>query len=395
MPQVSPDILRWARETAGLTLEDAATKLSIGDATGIAAVDRLKALEAGDDAPTRPMLGRMAQHYRRPLLTFYLAQPPRRRNWGKDFRVPTAGRSIRQDALLDALVRDVQARQGLVRSAILEDDEDVLSLPFIGSATIETPVEQVVAAIRETIGLELNQYRAATSPDAAFRLLRSCAEQAGIFVLVLGNLGSHHTDLEVAVFRGFALTDAYAPFVVVNPKDSPGAKSFTLLHELAHLWLDEPGISGIDPMDPVEVVCNKVASHFLLPDEELLALQTPVRPDGDAWANPITAFAKARRISSSMVAYRLYRRDVIDQATWLRLRGLFRNRWLKSRSAMRKRLERRQGGLPLAVRVQYHVGAGLIHLASRLVASGSLSATKASRVLGVNPSRAHSVFAAQ
>ena len=35
-----------------------------------------------------------------------------------------------------------------------------------------------------------------------------------------GNLGSHHTDLEVEVFRGFALADDFAPFVVVNPKDS-------------------------------------------------------------------------------------------------------------------------------------------------------------------------------
>lgn len=395
MPQVNPSILRWARKTAGLTLEDAVAKLSISDAQGIAAVDRLKALEAGDDAPSRPMLGRMAQQYRRPLLTFYLAKPPRQSNWGKDFRAQNTDRSIRQDALLAALVRDVQGRQGLVRSAILEDDEDAPPLSFIGSATIETPVEQLVATIRETIGLELNQFRAATSPDAAFRLLRTCVEQAGVFVLVLGNLGNHHTDLEVDVFRGFALTDVYAPFVVVNPKDPPGARSFTLLHELAHLWLDEPGISGIDPLGPVEVVCNNVASCFLLPTQELQALQPPARPDRDAWVNAITAFAKPRRISSSMVAYRLYRRNVIDQTMWVRLRGLFRNQWLKSRSAMRQRLERRPGGLPLAARVQYHVGAGLTSLTSRFVASGSLSATKASRVLGVNPSRAHSVFAAQ
>ena len=31
MPQVNPDILRWARETAGLTLEEAARKLAIRD----------------------------------------------------------------------------------------------------------------------------------------------------------------------------------------------------------------------------------------------------------------------------------------------------------------------------------------------------------------------------
>ena len=88
-------------------------------------------------------------------------------------------------------------------------------------------------------------------------------------MLVLGDLGSYHTELNVEVFRGFALADEFAPFVVINPRDSAAARCFTLLHELVHLWLGEPGISGGDPLDPVEVFCNKVASNFLLPDEEL------------------------------------------------------------------------------------------------------------------------------
>ena len=53
VPQVNPDILRWARETAGLTLEDAVGKLSIKDAQGTAASDRLRALEQGE-TPRRP-----------------------------------------------------------------------------------------------------------------------------------------------------------------------------------------------------------------------------------------------------------------------------------------------------------------------------------------------------
>ena len=88
-------------------------------------------------------------------------------------------------------------------------------------------------------------------------------------MLGLGDLGSYHTELNVEVFRGFALADEFAPFVVINPRDAAAARCFTLLHELVHLWLGEPGISGGDPLDPVEVFCNKVASNFLLPDEEL------------------------------------------------------------------------------------------------------------------------------
>lgn len=393
MPQVNPDILRWARETAGLTLEDAVGKLSIKDARNTVATDRLRALERGKTAPTRALLSRMAKQYRRPLLTFYLAQPPRRGNWGRDFRAPAADRSERDEALLDALVRNVQARQGLLRSAMLDDDDDLVPLTFPGSATIDTPVEQLVGSIRDALGLQLSDLRAARNPDDAFRLLRSHTEQAGVFVLVLGDLGSYHTELSVEVFRGFALADEFTPFVVVNPRDSAAARCFTLLHELVHLWLGEPGISGGDPLDPVEAFCNNVASRFLLPDEELATLRGPAKEDMQDWATAITAFAGPRNVSSSMVAYRLHRRGTLDREVWLGLSGLFRSRWLEGRQRQRQQRAGRDGGPAYGVLVRHSLGGGLVELASRLMASGALTTTKAGRVLGVSPRNAHTIFA--
>ena len=394
MPQVNPDILRWARETAGLTLEDAVAKLAIKDARGTAAIDRLRALEQGETSPTRPMLSKMAKQYRRPLLTFYLAQPPRQRHRGRDFRAPAVHRSKREEALLDALVRNVQARQGLLRSAMLDDDDDLVPLSFVGSATIDTPVERLIGSIRATLGLQPSDLRAASNPDQAFRLLRSHAEQSGVFVLALGDLGSYHTELSVEVFRGFALTDEFAPFVVVNPTDSAAARCFTLLHELVHLWIGEPGISGGDPLDPVEVFCNKVASSFLLPDEELATLRVPGNEGVDGWAEAIKAFAEPRNVSSSMVAYRLYRRGVIDRETWLGLRGLFRSWWLDGRKRQRQKREGRDGGPAYDVLVRHSLGPALVDLASRLMASGALTTTKVGRVLGVSPRNAHTIFTA-
>ena len=301
VPQINPDILRWARETAGLTREDAARKLAIRDTKTAMAVDRLRAMEDGERPPTRPMLSRMAKQYHRPLVAFYLSQPPRRANWGRDFRAPSTDRSARDEAVLDALVRNVQARQGLLRSAMLDDDDDLAPLRFLGSATIDTPVARVVAAIRDTLGLQPVEFRAASNPDEAFRLLRSHAERAGIFV----------------------------------PKDSAGARSFTLLHELAHLWLREPGVSAGDPTDPVEVYCNRVASSFLLPHNELAALRTA------------------------------------------------------GRKRQRQLLAERDSGPTYGVLVRHSLGSRLIDLTFRLEASGSLTATKVGRVLGVNPRNAH------
>ena len=63
-------------------------------------------------------------------------------------------------------------------------------------------------------------------------------------MLLLGDLGSHHSDMNEEVFRGFALADEIAPFVVINDNDATTARSFSLIHELAHIWI---GASGRAP----------------------------------------------------------------------------------------------------------------------------------------------------
>ena len=86
MPKVNPLILQWARESAGLTLEDAAEKVGLKLARGTSGAERLAMLEAGRGEPSRPLLLKMANQYRRPLLTFYLAAPPAKAARGEDFR---------------------------------------------------------------------------------------------------------------------------------------------------------------------------------------------------------------------------------------------------------------------------------------------------------------------
>ena len=76
MPRVNPAIMVWARETAGLTQEDAATKLGFQDSSRSTAVEKLALIEQGQKEPSRPRLVKMAKQYRRPLLTFYLSKPP-------------------------------------------------------------------------------------------------------------------------------------------------------------------------------------------------------------------------------------------------------------------------------------------------------------------------------
>ena len=184
MPIVNPSILRWARETAGLTTDQAVKRLSINNTKATPAADRLADLESGATAPTRPMLVKMAKQYRRPLLTFYLSDVPRKGDRGEDFRTLPDGHDPGADALLDTLLRDIRARQNMVR-AVLEDEEEVEALPFIGSVTIGDGMEAAVASIRRTIPMTLDEYREQPTTNDAFATLRSRVEQVGILVLLV------------------------------------------------------------------------------------------------------------------------------------------------------------------------------------------------------------------
>jgi Zn-dependent peptidase ImmA (M78 family) len=99
--------------------------------------------------------------------------------------------------------------------------------------------------------------------------------------LLAGNLGSHHSAIPVSAFRGFAIADPIAPFIVINDGDAKAAWSFTLLHELVHLWLGATGVSGGVPEMQIERFCNEVAGAFLLSPVDLQALQV-VGDDLDA-----------------------------------------------------------------------------------------------------------------
>ena len=123
---INPEILTWARETAGLSLEEAAARLGFATSARSTSTQKLEAFERGESKPTRNQLLKISAAYRRPLTAFYRATPPLRGSRGEDFRTVVGARP-KNEALLDALLRDVRARQDMVRS-ILEDDEDVEQL---------------------------------------------------------------------------------------------------------------------------------------------------------------------------------------------------------------------------------------------------------------------------
>ena len=382
MPDVNPEILLWARKTANLSPEQAVGKLQIRDARGVSAVQRLIAYETGEVTPTRGLLVRMAKHYRRPLLTFFLSAPPRSRERGADFRVLPGGEPAPQSALVDALLRDVRARQSMIRAA-LEDEEEAQPLPFVGTATVADGRAATLGKLHALLGVDRSHYRAQRDSDAAFRLLRTRAEAAGVFVLLKGDLGSHHTAIDVQVYRGFVVADEVAPLIVINDGDAKTAWSFTLLHELVHLLLGQTGISGAPADTPIERFCNDVAGEFLLLPIELDSLDlSDVGEDVADGSGRIGDFARDRHLSRAMVAYAALRRGLITSEVYGDLAARFRSQWIQERHSRRE--ARTQGTGPSYYVVRRHrLGNALLELTGRMMDTGALTTAKAAKILGV------------
>jgi Zn-dependent peptidase ImmA (M78 family)/transcriptional regulator with XRE-family HTH domain len=379
-PMLNPEILQWARKTAGLSLEEAAHALDLKEAYGTSGPDRLAALEAGKEEPSRPLLLRMAKRYRRSLLVFYLEQPPKAGDRGKDFRTLPRTEAL-YNPVLDALLRDIRGRQGIIKS-LLEDSE-VEKLPFIGSATVDLPVSALAERITKQLGFNLSIFRSQAKMDEAFAYLRLRTEASRIFVLLLGNLGTHHTNISLDAFRGFALADQIAPLVVINDNDAVSAWSFTALHEVAHLWLGATGVSGSTAGLAIEQYCSDVAAEILLPPRELEEFARVGNLTRDRLAERVSQFADKRNISRAMVAYRIFRTGAITEKTWEDLRERFYKDWVahKEREALKQKV--REGGPSYYVVRRHRIGKALLALTNRSLGEGVLTYTKAARLLGV------------
>ncbi len=378
---LNPEIFTWARTAAGLSAEQAAHALGFGNTRERSATERLMALEAGDEEPSRSVLRKMAKAYRRSLLVFYLQAPPRTGDRGNDFRTVPGAPPPLYNPILDTLIRDVRGRQTIVRSLVEETEPQPID--FIGAATMNIPPNELAARIVDRLQFSLGDFRRQPTVEQAFSCLREKIETAGVFVLLLGNLGSYHTNIPVDVFRGFAISDPIAPFIVVNDQDARPAWSFTTLHELVHLWLGTTGVSGTSIESRIERYCNDISGEILLPAAELREFVNLRRSSLDAIIETVSGFASVRKLSRAMVAYKLLRLGLIAEPTWRQLTNRFREEWLASRRNEEVEGSGESGGPSYYVVKRHRLGNALLDTIRRSLDEGILSPTKAAQALGV------------
>lgn len=149
--------------------------------------------------------------------------------------------------------------------------------------------------------------------------------------------------------RGYSIFYEHAPIVVLNPKDSPEARSFTLLHELTHLMLRSQGICNLEESRfqdaahrEVERFCNAAAGLALVPGDLLRDHATVKRgPAGGAWeADDLASIARDFSVSLTVIARRLFELERLENETYHRLSRLFQ------RQAREKAKKKPNGGPP-------------------------------------------------
>lgn len=153
---INPALLRWARCAAGLSLKDAAARAKITalrrpkNQTSVTPEDRLASWEDGRTSPSISQLKALANAYRRPFVTFFLAEPPTEVAPLADYRtIPNTPVESPEFAALKR--RIFQLHRELCAIAKEEQTE---ALPFVNSCNMEDGVPAVVDAIRRTLGIE-------------------------------------------------------------------------------------------------------------------------------------------------------------------------------------------------------------------------------------------------
>jgi Zn-dependent peptidase ImmA (M78 family) len=249
---------------------------------------------------------------------------------------------------------------------------------------MNVPPAELAQLITDRLGFSLAEFRRKAPLQAAFTYLREKVEASGAFVLLLGNLGSYQTNIPSGVFRGYAIADPVAPFIIVNDQDAPVAWAFTVLHELTHLWLGATGVSGSSTEAQIESYCNNVAGEILLPARELNELRFLSRASLQETVEAVAQFARIRNVSRPMVAYKLLRLGIVALARWRELDKYYVDEWLAAQSHEASK-EKNKGGPSYYVVKRHRLGHALLNLVRNSLAEGFLTHTKAGRVLGVKP----------
>lgn len=256
---IKPDLIHWAISRAGYEHREFFEQFP-----------RAKSWLEEEKSPTLPQLRDFAKKAHVPFGYLFLQEPPKEELPIPFFRT-IGGETDQVGVNLRDTILNLQQRQDWVRDYLIEQGEE--SLGFIGKFSPRNPLNLVVQDIRNELKLHSNWASQFSNWQKALDHLAEKVEEAGIFIIFNSVVDNNtHRPITVEECRGFVMCDEYAPFMFVNSADSKSAQMFTIVHELAHLWIGESAGFDFRQLQPfeneVETFCDAVAAEFLVPEED-------------------------------------------------------------------------------------------------------------------------------
>jgi Zn-dependent peptidase ImmA (M78 family) len=373
---VTPAVVRWARERAGFDLVRGAERLGIHP-------DRLKAWEGGVTRPTVRQAKELAKKFGQSFAALYLPEPP-----DAPLHIP---RDYRRHA--GSRVEDISSVIRLEVERSWERREIALELsaaqgesppPFDLSISINSDPETAGVALRSALDAPLETQLRLRDTRLTFNWWRERVENVGVLVL-------QTTKIPADELRAYSLFDPFLPVIVVNRKDVYGARSFSLLHELAHLALRTEGLCDLSTRverppehQRLEVFCNAVAAACLMPADAVLRHDV-VRShsSGSSEWSDVTIERLARDFSASREALlrRLLTFGLTTNAFYERKRADYQREYESEAHAKAARDQRIIIAPP--TNAVSTLGKPFVRLVLETLDSGKITSTDAADYLGV------------
>jgi len=310
---ITPSVLRWAREVGGYTAESLAKELRKGVTTEI-----VQAWEDGIEKPRYTDIKKLADIYKRPVALFYLPEPPEEEDLGEKFR-SLPGKYINElPPRIRILVRKARVRQ--LNIAELNDEGEPKGLAelnlFRRMDLGVGNVKQIANAMRDKLGVTLNEQQSWQKPDEAFKIWRAKLEDFGIWIFKDSfRVGLKSKDHPEDDYDGFYLADEWFPVIYINNNKSHTRQIFTLFHELAHFLLSKGGICFRRNIERDlkegtsfhndEYLCNAFTGEFLVPDDDLNLTEMPSDREIEEYAN-------IYKVSREVILRKCLNRGLVD-----------------------------------------------------------------------------------
>jgi len=327
---VTPRLLRWARNRSQLTVPRLAWRLHVKPEIVSAWED-----DQSDKRPSFQQAQKLAQILHVPFGYLFLSNPPSEKPPIPDLRTVAnrPSKSLSPDFI--EVLNDALRKQDWYREFRKSEGEE--RLDFIGRYT-KNPNEDLIATdITNTIGINADlRHKVANWEEFLTQLIDRCESQ-NILVLRNSVVKNDNTRLlSVKEFRGFAISDEFAPLIFLNGNDARAAQIFTLVHELAHLWLGASGISNPYPASKVpspeiEQRCNRIAAQVLVP-REAFATQWQYNRPNERIEMKLDRIAKRFRVSCLVILKQAHDTGQMPWNEYVRLYRMYEKRYEKKKT---------------------------------------------------------------